>query len=73
MNKPVDTLVESVWRICSFLGVENRRGTLKCVQILNVLKGIIFIEGTFYNFLNFVLFSVYYCYTAVLFLFLIED
>lgn len=48
------------------------RGDLK-VYTVNVLKGIIFIESTFYNFLSFALFSVHYCYSAVLFLFINRD
>lgn len=54
-----------------FLG-EGVRGDLT-VYTVNVLKGIIFIESTFYNFLNFALFSVHYCYSAVLFLFINQD
>lgn len=48
------------------------RGDLK-VYTVNVLKGIIFIESTFYNFLSFALVSVHYCYSAVLFLFINQD
>lgn len=41
---------------------------------MNVLKGIIFIESTFNNFINFVLFfPVHYCSSAVLLLFLNPD
>lgn len=40
-------------------------GALQCVPSATVLKGTTFIESTFYNFLNFVLFSVCCCCHAV--------
>lgn len=55
-----------------FFWGEGVSGDLK-VCTVNVLKGIIFMESTFYNFLNFALFSVHYCYSAVLFLFINQD
>lgn len=49
----MDTLGERVWEVCPLL--QGKMGDLRVCTYISVLIGIIFIESTSYNFLNFML------------------